>query len=90
MAAAMAATATTTSSAMSFASVEKDTYQVTPNSSAAYTVHSETFVSIPMDLSPGEMVFTDTSQTPLQMPDPGKTGYFITGFQGEIVDEVPI
>lgn len=56
-------------------------------SDSGYTVNSETYWSTPMDLSPGEMVFTETSDTPIEMPDPGTTGYAIVGFSGEIVDE---
>ena len=56
-------------------------------SDAGYTVYSNTYWSTPMDLSPGEMIYTDTTETPIDMPDAGKTGYAIVGFSGEIVDE---
>ena len=51
-----------------------------------YTVYSATYLSTPMDLASGEMVFTQAKDTPLTMPDPLTTGYAILGFSGEIVD----
>jgi len=51
-----------------------------------YTVYTDTYLSIPMELAPGEMIFTDESKTPLQMPATKAKGYAIVGFSGEIVD----
>ncbi len=60
--------------------------QTTKAVNSDYTVHTDTYYSIAMDLGPGEMVFTEASSTPLAMPDAGLTGYSILAFSGEIVD----
>jgi hypothetical protein len=49
-------------------------------------VHTDTFLSIPMDLEDGEMIFTPQETTKMQMPSAGLFGYAILGFHGEIVD----
>ena len=51
-----------------------------------FAVHTDTYLSLPMDLAPGEMVFTDEETTPLVMPPAKLSGYTILGFSGEIVD----
>ena len=48
------------------------------------TVINSTYNSPPMPLKPGQVVFTNPSQTPLAMPD-GE--YSILGFHGEVVDQ---
>jgi hypothetical protein len=68
---------------LSFNHIRTSTYE----NSLGYTEHSGTYLSIPMELAPGEMVFTQASKTPITMPDTAGTGYAITGFRGEIVYE---
>lgn len=84
--AAGALVATTPSAAdpasLGFAHVGTKTYQ----HELGYTVYSSTYMSRTMDLAPGEMIFTNTEQTPLAMPKTGVTGYAILGFRGEIID----
>ena len=48
-----------------------------------YTVHEVTYLSPPMPLKPGQVVFTNPGETPLTMPAAGSK---ITGFTGEVVD----
>lgn len=47
-------------------------------------VINSTYNSPPMPLKPGQVVFTNPSQTPLAMPD---GAYSILGFHGEVVDQ---
>lgn len=48
-----------------------------------YTVHQTSFLSPPMSLKPGQVVFTNPKKTPLKMPEDGS---MIVGFVGEVVD----
>ena len=49
-----------------------------------YTEHQKTYLSPPMPLKPGQVVFTNPGKTPLKMP---VTGSMVTGFTGEVVDD---
>ena len=49
-----------------------------------YTEHQKTYLSPPMPLKPGQVVFTNPGKTPLKMP---ATGSMVTGFTGEVVDD---
>jgi hypothetical protein len=48
-----------------------------------YTVYSSTYLSPVMNLKPGQVIFTNSRETPMKMPEGGS---MLTGFRGEVVD----